>query len=96
MAGIKFGSATPDANKDTTLCTIASGTTATMTINVCNTNSSSVTVNISIGGDKIEYGTTIGANSVLERTALIAVSGEDVVVNASASGVTFRAYGIQG
>jgi hypothetical protein len=95
MAGIKFGSVTPAANTDTTLCTITTGASATMTINICNTNSSSVTINITVGGDKIEYGTSIHANGVLERTALIAVSGEAIVVNASASGVTFRAYGIQ-
>jgi hypothetical protein len=95
MAGTKFGSVVPTANTDTTLCTIATGTTATMTISVCNTNASAVTVNITIGGDIMEYGTSIVANGVLERTGLIAVSAEVITVRASSAGVTFRAYGIK-
>jgi hypothetical protein len=96
MAGIKFGSVTPDANTDTVLCKVPVGKTATMTINACNTTSDSATVSITIGGDAIEYKTTIAANDVLERTDMIVVSGESVVVNTSTAGVTFRAYGIWG
>jgi hypothetical protein len=96
MAGIKFGSVIPAANTDTVLCKVPVGKTATMAINVCNTTSDSVTINITIGGDKIESGTTISANDTLERTDLIVVSGESVIVSASAAGVVFRAYGIWG
>jgi hypothetical protein len=96
MAGVKFGSVIPEANKDTVLCKVPVGKTATMTINVCNTTSNSVNVNITVGGDAIESGTTIAGNDVLERTDLIVVSGEEVVVNASSTGVVFRASGIWG
>ena len=95
MAAKKFGSYVSVANTDATLFTVGTGKAAVFNINVCNTTSSSCTVRISIGGDQLEYETTIGALSVLERTALVAQSAEVISVRASVNGVVFRAYGME-
>ena len=95
MASKKLGSYTSVANIDTTLFTVATDKAVVFNLNVCNTTTTACTVRISIGGDAIEYDTPIGANGVLERTALIGQSTEVVSVRASINGVVFRAYGME-
>jgi hypothetical protein len=43
----------------------------------------------------IEYGTTIPANSVLERTGLVLAPGQILVVYGSTTGINAVAYGIE-
>lgn len=95
MANKKLGSATPAAATNTTLYTVPAMKSAVFNLNVCNTTAAAVSVRVSVGGDSIEYDASIPANGVLERTALIAEAGEVVSVRASATGVVFRAYGIE-
>ena len=43
----------------------------------------------------IEYGTTIVANGVFERTGLVAQAGLNIVAYTSAAGVNVNVYGIE-
>lgn len=102
MASGKLGSAALAANTDTTVYTVPASTVATINVAIVNRGSESATVNVAIApagtpanADYIEYGVTIPAKGVLERTAIVAGAGEHVVVRASTANCSVRVHGFE-
>lgn len=101
MANGKLGSADLSATTNTTIYH-PSGVTGAVTVSICNRNGSTVTVRLAIsatatpGNDEwIEYGTSVPANSVLERTGLVVGAGQYIVAWASGTGVSVSVYGYE-
>jgi hypothetical protein len=72
-------------------------------VSFTNTNATPVTIRLAIStsattpaaSEVIEYGTTIVANGVFERTGLVANAGLYVLGYVSATGVNINVYGIE-
>jgi len=89
------------ATTNTTLYTNAT-TYAVASVTLCNRNSTAVSIRIALSAtatpgnaEYIEYGTTIPANGVLERTGLVVGATQNLVAYASATGVSAVVYGIE-
>lgn len=102
MATGRLGAADLSASTNTTLYTCPAGTFAIANVSICNRNATSVTVRLALassatpgGAEWLEYGVTIPANSVLERTGLSIDAGKLLVVWASTTSVNALAYGIE-
>lgn len=102
MATGRLGAADLSATTNTTLYTCPASTFAIANVSICNRNATSVTVRLALassatpgGAEWLEYGVTIPANSVLERTGLSLDAGKILVVWASTTSVNAVAYGIE-
>ncbi len=102
MASGTLGQSAPAATTNTTIYTVPSGKVATFNVSICNTNTTSVTIRLSISStstpstsEYVEYNTTIPASGVLERSGLMASDGKLIVVYASATNVAFNVYGYE-
>ena len=103
MASGNLGSAALAANADTLLYTVPAGKVTTLNINCCNRDAAaSAKVRIAIGAganpanaDYIEYGTSLLANGVLERSGFVCGAGEKVWVRADTANVSVRVYGFE-
>lgn len=102
MASGKLGSASPSANTDTTVYTVPTSTVATINVSIVNRGSEAAIVNVAIASsgspsnaDFIEYGVTIPARGVLERTAIAASAAERVVVRSSTANISVRVHGFE-
>jgi len=89
------------ATTNTTLYTNAT-TYAVASVTLCNRNSTAVSIRLALSAtatpgnaEYIEYGTTIPANGVLERTGLVVGATQNLVAYASATGVSAAVYGIE-
>jgi len=90
------------ATTNTTVYTVPTDTFSVATVNVCNQNATDVTVRIAVAasgtptaGEYIEYGTTIVANGVLERSGIVLQAGKNIVVYSSDANVSVVCYGIE-
>ena len=102
MATGRLGAADLSATTNTTLYTCPASTFAIANVSICNRNATSVTVRLALassatpgGSEWLEYGVTIPANSVLERTGLVVDASKILVVWASTTSVNALAYGIE-
>jgi hypothetical protein len=104
MANGRLSAVTPTANIDTLLYQVPASSTASVTITVCNTNTLSTGIRISIENSSavgiastncIEYDTIISANSVLERGGIVLGNQQKLFCNSSISGVNFIVYGYE-
>jgi hypothetical protein len=102
MATGRLGISDLAATTNTTLYTCPAGYFSVASVTICNRNPTSVTVRLALTSSAtitdnsyIEYGVTIPANSVLERTGLVLTAGQLLVVYASSSSVNAVAYGIE-
>lgn len=102
MATGRLGTADLSATTNTTLYTVPSSTFSVVTVNLVNRNSTATTVRIAIAGSAtptgaewIEYGVSLAANAVLERTGLVLDAGKNIVVYSTTTGVSAVAYGIE-
>lgn len=102
MASGKLGSATPSANTNTIVYTVPALKSAALNVAIVNRGSSDAVVNVAIStsgtptsADYIEYGVTIPANGILERTAIVAGAGEHVVVHSSTADCSVRVHGCE-
>lgn len=102
MASGTLGQSAPSATTNTTVYTVPSGKVATFNVNVVNRGASTATVRLAISAtgtpgnsEWIEYGATIPANGVLERTALVASAGKNVVAYASTADTSVNVYGYE-
>jgi hypothetical protein len=95
---------------NSTVYTVPSLTYSVFNVSICNTQASSVTIRIALtsnpasilASEWIEYGATVAAASVFERTGIVADAGKAIVVWASASttgslgaNVTANCWGIE-
>lgn len=101
MANGQLGAYDLAATTNTTLYN-PSGKTGGVTVSLCNRNATSVTVRLAIAStatpsaaEWVEYGATIFANNVLERTGLVVGSGQYLVAWASGTGVSAIVMGYE-
>lgn len=99
MSG-RLGVAAPAANTDTDVYTAPEA--ATVNVLVCNRGAEAVIVNLALvygtaanlaDEDYVEFGVTIPANGVLERTGLVLSANETVVARADKASVSVRVNG---
>ena len=90
------------ATTNTSVYTVPGDKFAVVTISFCNRGSTAVTIRLAVAAlstptdaEYLEYGVSLGANSVLERTGIVMQTGKILVVYASAATVTAIAYGIE-
>lgn len=102
MASGILGSADLSAATNTTLYTAPVAKSPVVVVNLCNRNSSDVTVRIAIAsadtptnGEYIEYGVTVPANGVIERGGVVLSAGKKVVVYSSIAGVSANVWGYE-
>lgn len=102
MATGRLGTADLAATTNTTLYTVPASTFAVATVNLVNRTTSAIAVRIAIAstatpsnGEWIEYGVSLAANTILERTGLVLDAGKNIVVYASATGISAVCYGIE-
>lgn len=102
MATGRLGTADLSATTDTSVYTCPSSTFSVVSVNICNRNSVSAVVRLAIASsgtptdaEWIEYGVTVPANAVLERTGLVLDAGKQIVVYGSTTGINAVVYGIE-
>jgi hypothetical protein len=107
MATGRLGIADLTAATYTNLYTCPANTFAVANVSLCNRNPTAVTVRLALtttsaSGNTapadlafLEFGVTIPANSVLERTGIVVDTGKFLTVWASTTGVSAVAYGIE-
>lgn len=104
MANGRLGAVTPNANTDTLLYQVPASTTASLAISVCNTNTTTAGIQISIENSSavgiattncIEFNALIAQNSVHERGGIVLGSQQKLFCNSSVSGVNFIVYGYE-
>jgi hypothetical protein len=101
MANGKLGSQDVGATTNTTVYN-PSGVTGAITVSLCNRTSGAITIRLAVsatatpGADEwLEYGISVPANGVLERTGLVVGTGQYVVVYASVVGISAVALGYE-
>lgn len=104
MASGRLGAQDLAAATNTIVCTGTSGTVTVVNVNLCNRNSTSVTVNLAIEDgatgtpadeDYIEYDAIIPGGGVLERTGIVLTAEHSIVAYSSAASVSAVAWGIE-
>lgn len=102
MASGILGQSAPSATTNTTVYTVPSAKTATFSVSICNrgTTLSNVRMAISATGtpanaEYIEYDTEVPANSVFERTGLVAQATKNLVVYADSANLSVSVYGYE-
>lgn len=102
MATGILGQASPAATTNTTVYTVPVSKTATFNVSIVNTASATATVRLAIAAtgapttaEYLEYETALPPNGVLERTGIVAQAAENVVVYASATGLSVSVYGYE-
>ena len=102
MATGILGQFAPSAATNTTVYTCPATTFAVASISICNRNATGITARLGLSAtatpgtaEWLEFGVTIPANSVLERTGLVVDAGKNLVVWASGTGASAVAYGIE-
>ena len=102
MASGTLGQANLTAATNTNCYTVGS-TPTVFNVNIVNTNSTPVGVNLAIAasttptaGEYLEYQTVIPANGVLERGGIVGTASKQVVAYANTSGVSVNVYGYEG
>lgn len=102
MASGRLGAVDLAATTNTTVYTVPASKTASFSVNICNRNTSSVTVRLALSAtgtpgvtEWIEYDAVIPGNGVLERTGLMLDTGKLVVAYSSTANVSVVAYGVE-
>jgi len=104
MATGRLGAATLLATTDTSIYIVPASIFTVATVSICNRNATAVTVRLALaaaatpaanGSEYLEFGVTIPANSVLERTGIVMAATQQLVVYSSSANVSAVAYGIE-
>jgi hypothetical protein len=103
MAAGLLGKANLSATTITNIYTVPASTVATCNILVCNRNASAVTVRLALSttsvtqatDEFIEYGVTIPANGVLERTGIMLQAAKIVTAYSDTANVTVIVDGFE-
>ena len=102
MASGRLGVAALAANTDTTVYTVPADTIASCNVALVNRGATDAVCNVAFatGGtpttaEYVEFGVTVPANGILERTAIVAGAGERVVVRSSTADCSVRVHGFE-
>ena len=102
MASGILGQSAPAATTNTTVYTVPASTLAVVNISVVNRGGSAATVRVALSAGStpnddewIEYNTSVGATSVLERTGVVLDTTKNVVVYASSADTSVSVYGLE-
>ena len=104
MANGRLAAVTPTANTDTLLYQVPAAATASVAIAICNTNSLTTNIRISIENSSavgiastncIEFDMSILGESAMERGGLVLGNQQKLFCNSSVSGVNFIVYGYE-
>ena len=102
MASGILGQAAPAATTNTTVYTVPASTVSVVNISVVNRGGSAATVRVALSAGStpnddewIEYNTSVGATSVLERTGVVLDAAKNVVVYASSADTSVSVYGLE-
>ncbi len=102
MASGLLGAVDLTATTNTTVYTVPASKTAAFSVNICNRNSSTITIRLALAAtgtpgvtEWLEYDTPISGNCVLERTGLMLNTGKLLVAYSSLANVTVIAYGVE-
>ena len=102
MASGILGQSAPAATTNTTVYTVPASTLAVVNISVVNRGGSAATVRVALSAaatpnddEWIEYNTSVGATSVLERTGVVLDETKNVVVYASSADTSVSVYGLE-
>lgn len=102
MASGILGQASPSASTNTTVYTVPASVTATFNISISNTTGNNAVINVALAStgtptssEYIEWQTVLPPFAVLERTAIVAQTGENVVVNSNIAGCSVSVYGFE-
>lgn len=100
----RLGAADLAATTNTSVYSVPASRKATVTVSICNRNATDVTVRLAhidgaIGAianeDYIEYGSTVPANGVIERTGIAMAASATLMGYASATNVSYVVAGIE-
>ena len=102
MATGILGQASPAATTNTTVYTVPASTTATFNVSIVNTTAAYITIRLAVSAttsptsnEYLEYDVLLQPNGVLERTGIVAQATKNVVVYASATGLSVSVYGYE-
>jgi hypothetical protein len=104
MATGRLSAVTPTANTDTQLYQVPAALTGSISICICNTNTSSSLVRLSIENSTavgiastncVEYDVQIAPSSVIERGGIVLGSQQKLFCKSSSSNVNFIVYGYE-
>lgn len=102
MATGILGAADLASATNTILYTCPVDTFTVATVSICNRSTGIVTVRLAVAlastpanAEFLEFGVSLGPNSVLERTGIVLDEGKLIVVFSSATSVNAVAYGIE-
>lgn len=102
MASGTLGQSALSANSNTVVYIVPAGVTSTFNINCLNANNLFTVVRIAIANNStpslseyIEYGTSLGPFSTLERTGIVASAGKNIVVHSTVGDLSVNIYGFE-
>jgi len=102
MASGILGQSAPSAATNTTVYTVPSAKLSTFSVSICNRGSTVANVRMAISAtgtpsnsEYIEYDTEVPANSVFERTGLVAQATKNLVVYADSASLSVSVYGYE-
>lgn len=104
MATGRLGTSNITTTSDTTVYTVPASTFSVVTVSVCNRAASSCTINIALtatgtpGADEyLEYGASLLANGVIERTGIVMDASKKIIVTSQTASPTLSAvvFGIE-
>ena len=102
MASGILGQSAPAATTNTVVYTVPASTLAVVNISVVNRGGSAATVRVALAAGStptddewIEYNTSVGSTSVLERTGVVLDATKNVVVYASSADTSVSVYGLE-
>lgn len=102
MALGTLGQSAPSSATNTLVYTVTAGTTATISINVCNRGSSSGTFRLAISDtntpdnkDYVYYDSTVAAQTTLRIPGIVMSSGKRLIVYCSTANFSINVYGFE-